>query len=295
MAELCVGRVSELWRHPVKSMAGETLEATELISTYGIPGDRGWAVRDDAAGEIRSAKKLPALLGLSARYVDTPSGASTPTVAIQSAGGLEIRSDDAEASARLSEWLDRPVTLCERRPADDRAHYRRAEPIVDMEASIREASELLPEEPTPLMAEIPVDFSVVAEHVSPPGTYFDFFALHLLTTHSLDRLRALLPDSRIEPPRFRPNLVIDSQSAEGLPDELEWCGRTLLVGNARLDVVMPMMRCAMVTHLQRDLPKDPGIMRGLVRELEMNFGVGVQVSLPGRVRVGDEVKLLDPS
>jgi uncharacterized protein YcbX len=41
-AEPVVGRVAELWRYPVKSMAGERLAAAEL-SWQGLSGDRRWA------------------------------------------------------------------------------------------------------------------------------------------------------------------------------------------------------------------------------------------------------------
>jgi len=40
--------VAELWRYPVKSLAGEPLDSAE-ISTDGIPGDRVVQVYDDAA------------------------------------------------------------------------------------------------------------------------------------------------------------------------------------------------------------------------------------------------------
>ncbi|MBX3699025.1 MAG: MOSC domain-containing protein [Dokdonella sp.] len=44
-----VGRVVGLWRYPVKSMAGEVLDAAE-VSWHGLAGDRRWAfVRNDAA------------------------------------------------------------------------------------------------------------------------------------------------------------------------------------------------------------------------------------------------------
>ena len=52
--------VAELWRYPVKSMAGERLERTE-IDVDGIPGDRVLYVVDED-GDILSARTRPLLL-----------------------------------------------------------------------------------------------------------------------------------------------------------------------------------------------------------------------------------------
>jgi len=32
-----------------------------LLTTHGIPADRGWSSRDEKSGEVRGAKKMPAL------------------------------------------------------------------------------------------------------------------------------------------------------------------------------------------------------------------------------------------
>jgi uncharacterized protein len=42
MTEVAVGRLSEIWRYPVKSMAGESLPRIE-VSWQGLAGDRRWA------------------------------------------------------------------------------------------------------------------------------------------------------------------------------------------------------------------------------------------------------------
>lgn len=56
--------VQELWRYPVKSMAGEPLRATEL-TREGIPGDRVVYVVD-REGKIVSARTRPRLLAFPA-------------------------------------------------------------------------------------------------------------------------------------------------------------------------------------------------------------------------------------
>jgi hypothetical protein len=64
--------VQEIWRYPVKSMAGEKLETTAL-GQRGVAGDRAWAVRDEVRGGIRGAKKIAGLMKLAAEYPTPPS------------------------------------------------------------------------------------------------------------------------------------------------------------------------------------------------------------------------------
>jgi MOSC domain-containing protein len=63
-------RLAEIWRYPVKSMAGERLDAVEL-SPHGIPGDRVVQVYD-ARGRRLTARTHPGLLGF--RAVLSPDG-----------------------------------------------------------------------------------------------------------------------------------------------------------------------------------------------------------------------------
>lgn len=55
--------VAEIWRYPVKSLRGEQLNETELL-TNGIPGDRLVHVRA-ANGQVVTSRTYPNLLGLS--------------------------------------------------------------------------------------------------------------------------------------------------------------------------------------------------------------------------------------
>ena len=60
--------ISELWRYPVKSMAGERLQDT-MLRVDGIPGDRALYVID-GRGQILSARTKPNLLKHRATFDD---------------------------------------------------------------------------------------------------------------------------------------------------------------------------------------------------------------------------------
>src|ERR1700691_6597650 len=114
-----IGTVKEIWRYPVKSMAGERMQRAN-VSARGIYGDRGWAIRDERAGEIRNARKLPALLHCTAVYIREPSEGEAPPAQITMPDGTTFRSDSAEANPRLSELLRRSVSIWPIQPATDR-------------------------------------------------------------------------------------------------------------------------------------------------------------------------------
>ena len=79
-------RVKEIWRYPVKSMAGEQL-ATAVLTPMGIPHDRAWAVRDEKTRTIRGAKHLPRLMACAARFVEDPDGTRLEIYAKDGASG----------------------------------------------------------------------------------------------------------------------------------------------------------------------------------------------------------------
>jgi hypothetical protein len=63
----------------------------------------------------------------------------------------------------------------------------------------------------------------VTEFEMPPGTFFDIAVAHLLTTATINRLRALYPDSRFEVRRLRPNIAISPGGDDpGLRKRLDW-------------------------------------------------------------------------
>ncbi len=283
---MAIGRVTEIWRYPVKSMGGEQLRRC-TVGERGIPGDRGWAIRDEDAGEIRGAKKLPRLLLCSARYLEEPSAERVPAAEIVFPDGARMRTDAPDAGTRLSEFLGRRVTIWPLRPAEDREHYRRGRPDKpDLEEELRDVFGRLPDEPLPDLSVFPQE---LFEYTSPLGTYFDALPVHLLTTASLRELARVNPTSRFDRRRFRPNFLIEpDDGADGLL-EAGWCGRVLRLGGASVKVEMGTARCVMTTVPQDDLPKDPGVLRTIVRAGQ-NLGVYASVVAPGAVAVGDALE-----
>lgn len=284
-----VGVLSELRRYPVKSMGGERLDEAEL-GPRGLPGDRAWAVRDEVRGGIRGAKKIPALMGLRARYPSPPAAEGSSPAEIELPDGSRVDTGDADVNERLSRALDHPVTLWPLLPASARDHYRRGAPDHDtVEAELRAMFGRLPGEPLPDVTRFPPE---LVEFESPPGTYFDAYPLLLLSQASLCALGERAPGSDFDVRRFRPNLLVSDTVASARFPELDWRGRRLRVGEAVLEVVVECPRCVMVTHASDGLPRDPEVMRALVRETGGDLGVYATVETPGRVRAGDPVELV---
>jgi uncharacterized protein YcbX len=281
--------VTEIRRYPVKSMAGESLGEAE-IGARGLVGDRAWAVRDEVRGGIRGAKKIPRLMQLAAHYADAPRATGSTPAAIVFPDGSRCMTDAPDVNARLSAALDHAVTLWPLLPPDALDHYRRGAPTHDdFEQEMRETFARLPDEPLPDLMVFPPE---LFELESPAGTYFDAFPILLMTTGSLHTMQDRHPASRFDVRRFRPNLLIDADGADGFP-EAAWQGRRLRIGEVELAVTVRCPRCVMTTHGFEDLPKDPGVMRALVKETGGELGAYATVTTGGTVRRGDVVALLD--
>jgi len=99
-----IGTIKQIWRFAVKSMAGEQLDMC-TVGMRGIPGDRGWAVRDESAGQLATGSRFPLLMQCSARYREAPH------VEMLLPDGTQISSDLVDVNARLTELLGKPVSL----------------------------------------------------------------------------------------------------------------------------------------------------------------------------------------
>jgi uncharacterized protein len=268
-----VGTVESLWRYPAKSMMGDRFAALP-VNDRGIFGDRGWAVRDEARGGIRGAKKIGGLMRLHARYLEEPGEElPPPPIEIRFPDGGTVRSTDPDVNDRLSKVLDQPVTLWPLQPPAALEHYRRGAPdYEDMEKELRSIFGREQDEPLPSFEGLPLD--VLVEYESPPGTYFDAFPLLLVTDRSLATLSRLEPAAEFDVRRFRPNIVVTVGDDDGADfPERDWIGRRLRIGEVELELTAACPRCVMVTRGFADVAEDRRVLRTIVREADQNVGV----------------------
>lgn len=292
-------------------MAGERL-ADCAVDSLGVPADRGWAVRDETTREITNGKDIPLLMQCAARYQSEPINGSIPHVEIQLHNGTKLSSEDQRVSERLTECLGKRVTLWPRQSADNKEFYRRGQfgarlagrlgryrtfrrilPVLTsvgpLNAQLRESFSREKGEPVPDLSMLP---SEILEFTSPLGTFFDAFPIHLLTTASLEAMKRFNPGATWDVRRFRPNFLIKTvDGLEGLL-EPEWAGKQLRIGSVVVKCEMPTPRCGMTLQAQADFPKDPTILRSIVKDANQNLGIYASVSDHGEVSEGDQVELL---
>ena len=265
-------RVSKLWRYPVKSMAGESIDEAE-VGIDGIAGDRRWAVRDLETGKVVSAKKprpFGALLHWAASTTDDG------TVLVESPANDVWVAGDPALDVALSAAFDRSVAMV---VAED-----------DRQESYDAEWDLIPGALSSVSAEVPMAVA------SPSMAFVDASALHLVTEGAMDHLADLVGAS-VAVERFRPTALLGLVNGEGPGGfvDLDWGEGDATFGGASLRMGGPTPRCVMTTLSQRGL--DP--LRAGLQALSANarrdtlignlpcFGTAAEVTGPGTVRLGD--------
>ena len=284
MSEL-VGCIAGLWRYPVKSMLGEQLTGPVPIDDAGLLGDRRFAVVDPATTRVASAKRPSRWR----RLLEARASVLTATplaVGITLPDGTEVLSTDPDVDKVLTAFLGREVEL-----AGDAA------PGAELDRSV-------PDAVLDRGLGADVDFTVLEiAAASPSGTFFDFTPMQVLTTASLAAAAAEHPARRLDPVRYRPNVVIET--VEGLEGfvENDWVGHRLHLGpEVVLDVLVPSPRCAIPTLRHGDLPPDPDALRIPLRHNFVDvpldgfgsapcLGAHCAIVQGGVVTPGDEVRL----
>nr|WP_272956134.1 MOSC domain-containing protein [Actinopolymorpha rutila] len=122
-------------------------------------------------------------------------------------------------------------------------------------------------------------------------SHFDELPVSVLTTATLDWIRAAVPDVPVDERRFRPNLLV--RTPPGCPPFVEddWLGRSAGIGSARLTFVRSSERCVMVNLAQRGLPHSSDVLRAIAATHDNCLGVLATVASAGSITVGDPLVL----
>ncbi|WP_337266458.1 MOSC domain-containing protein [Oryzifoliimicrobium ureilyticus] len=270
-------RIDSLFIYPLKSARGIGLRNSD-IDVFGLTGDRR-AMLVDESGHFITQREEPklaqlavhiegAVLNLSAEDGFSVRAASRADdqrmdVAIWRSVVNAALCDDHSCDA-LSSWLGRPVKL-----------------VVFDERSERIASQEWAGDGTPV-------------------SFADGYQILVTTTASLNALNRELAElgiGSVPMARFRPNIVIDSDTPWA---EDRWAA--VEMGGIRFDFVKPCARCIITTQDQltgsRDVP-DPMAAMGRIRMSADRrvpgplFGWNAVPRGVGTLRVDDEVKVLE--
>lgn len=276
-----LGTIKEIWRYPVKGMAGERVDSCELTGA-GLTGDRQWAVRDLLRDELQSCKFRPDLLRCTARQ---QSYSAIPVVELPS--GERLSCNDPRLDERLSTLVGHPSRLEALQGDEGLDRFRRYHGgangwLEELKATFdREEGE-----PLPGLDGLPRS---VADFVVSPGTFFLVAPVHIVTSATLAHLAQLREESDWDVRRFRPNLVIETiAEVAGLPEQ-DWIGHTLRLGAATLECTAPAPRCGAITRPQRDFGADTQVLRTVVRHAAQNVGIYGQTIQSGFLSVGEQV------
>ncbi|NVZ61808.1 MOSC domain-containing protein [Pseudomonas gingeri] len=266
-------RLSALYRYPLKSGKGESLQHSSL-DELGLSGDRRWMVVDEANGRFLTQRAVASMSQLSALWNAagglTLSAPGRPALDValppadQSLRGVTIWSDtlrvpDAgdEAAAWLSGFIGKPVRL----------------------------------------VHVPLERARITQ----PGygrdddrvAFADGFPLLLIGQASLEDLSHKV-GRPLEMLRFRPNLVIEGSTAFA---EDQW--KRIRIGDVEFRVVKPCSRCILTTidpqSGERSADREPLTTLKTYREQDgdVMFGQNLVNDGQGRLEVGMPVTVLE--
>ncbi|MFC9298910.1 MOSC domain-containing protein [Streptomyces sp. NPDC057011] len=126
-------------------------------------------------------------------------------------------------------------------------------------------------------------------------SHFDQLPLSLLTTATLDWVRAAVPGVPVDERRFRPNLLVRTPPGTRPFVEDDWFGGVARIGDdLRVRFERSSERCVMTNEAQRGLPHSPLVLRAIAREHGTRLDALATVARPGRIQVGDAVRMVGP-
>ena len=253
--------VLQIWRYPVKSLQGESLDSTEVTDV--IPGDRGWGIIDNQTGYLLSAKRVPRLLEGQAWIIRDH--------CVLTIDRNEFSSEEDKINEKLSDWLERPVTLSKPNAGETR----------NIEIEWDDGTAEILQDPD------------VFEFSTAPGWFFDSSSsLNLIGSATLDFLEKRVGPGSGDVRRFRPNLLVETQKPF---EENDWVGKSLRIGTVEAFVKKRTDRCIVITREIGEFSASRSTLRFLSEYHDREAGINMDPTQPGVIRTGDAVEVLEAS
>jgi hypothetical protein len=245
--------INQIWRHPVKSLGAENVGTLSIEKGKTLPGDRVWALTYE-----------------NSRF-DTVNPAWAPSQVFLR---CSIAPLFAAVSTKINEMEDtiefyhpKLSTIC--LDLNDASQHKN---FIDWVRPI-----------CPENAPQPIGLCKVPDRGM---TDTDYPSVSVNSISSLNDLSEIM-DIKLHPRRFRGNIWID-----GLEPwtELNWIGKIIRIGGAKLEVIEPIKRCNATKTNEKTGIRDADTLSALQKNFgHKDFGVYCKVVSSGYVTVGDTV------
>jgi uncharacterized protein len=268
-------KVTALYRYPVKSLRGTSLQASP-VDRIGLAGDRRWMVVD-GGNKFQTIREHPVMTQIEA--IPHDDGSLTLSHPAHGSVTVAVPADPSSRSVRI--WGDDVNAV----PADATAG-RFLSTILGIPAALVYLAnpDARPVDPT---------FGQTGDATS----FADGFPVLLTSTMSLNDLNARLTGTgagKVDMRRFRPNVVIS-----GARPWTEDTWKVVRIGNVTFRVAKPCARCVVTTRdpdtgVQSD-PREPlKTLASFHRAANggVIFGQNLIPDSTGEIRVGDTVEVL---
>ncbi|MGJ8685966.1 MAG: MOSC domain-containing protein [Spongiibacteraceae bacterium] len=264
-------QVSQLWRFPVKSLAGQC-ESEYTIDDWGPVGDRRWLLVDENRRFVTQRKfpKMCRLLAIdqrdSLRVVDLDGSVAGLAVVISSL--------DVTARYQVTVWNDQPAVV----DAGDEAAAFFSQYL---QSSVR-----LCYMPDDEFRQVDLAYASEGDRLG----FADGFALLLCNEASLEVCAEALGRG-LGMARFRPNIVVSG--AEAFAED-DWA--CIRIRDIEFDLVKPCSRCAIPSVDPETGNRERDVVSMLQaqcrRDGSIYFGQNMRHRGRGSIAIGDEVEIL---
>lgn len=139
-----IGYISEIYRYPVKSFAGERLEHAK-IESYGLYGDRSHAFIDETKegwDQYVTARHIPSMIGYKTKFMGEGSQDEFPKVVITSPDGREWSWNEDLLEEIQAKWKKKISMRTHKPQSEELLAVDAASILIITTASLRKLEEL---------------------------------------------------------------------------------------------------------------------------------------------------------